>query len=407
MKRFIFILLIFIGVKGFGQQPIFIAEGANIYSLNLTNCAYRFIGKSNVSAFNDIAFTPDGNLWGISSGLYKIDTSTAFATFIGISQVTSGAVSLVALNDSILLAEDFDSLWGINVKNAESYNMGNIGYVAVGDLSWLGNNLYMTGDNQLIKIVLNSDYSKVISATPLNSMNNPIPLCLGLTTATINGQDTLIGFAGLNAYTLSSINGTFNLFCSSIPSADGAASLSFPQNLPVSLIDFGYEILNTTVHLQWQTTSEINSSYFLIERSVDGVNFSGIGKVNAAGNSTALKQYSFIDNTPLNTNYYHLKEVDLDGKYTYSKILQVNIPQTQALILLGNPVQNNLQIQINNSTLSTNYLSIFDFSGRRLKTFNAQNGVQNIDVSFLSSGTYMLQLITADGKVFDKPFVKR
>jgi hypothetical protein len=182
-------------------------------------------------------------------------------------------------------------------------------------------------------------------------------------------------------------------------------------SLPVDLLNFTATSINNTVKLQWQTTNEINSDYFTIERSSDGLSFSGIGKVNAAGNSNGLKQYEFIDQTPLSQGrgvggeaYYRLKEVDLDGNYKYSNILLVKMPQVQPLIIMGNPVQNNLQINIASS--QTNYLSIFDFTGRRLNSFTAQSGVQNIDVSSLTAGTYVLQMITADGQVYDKVFVK-
>jgi hypothetical protein len=267
----------------------------------------------------------------------------------------------------------------------------------------------MTGYNQLIKIVFNNTFTAIVSSTPLNSISNPIPSeCDGLVTLSIDGKDSLVAFAGSGIYGLSSVDGSATLLsCQNEPGSAGAACMYFPSALPVTLLNFTSTLLNKTVQLQWQTTSEINSSYFLVEKSSDGINFSGIGKVNAAGNSTSLKQYSFIDNNPLSINYYRLKEVDLDGKYVYSKILQVQMQQSTALSIIGNPVQNVLQIQINNSSLSTNYLSIFDFTGRRLKAFNAQNGLQNIDVSFLSAGTYVLQMITADGKIYDQLFVKK
>jgi len=177
--------------------------------------------------------------------------------------------------------------------------------------------------------------------------------------------------------------------------------------LPVDLLNFTSTILNKSVKLQWQTMTEINSNYFSIERSADGINFSGIGKQSAAGNSNDLTQYVFIDHTPLSTNYYRLKEVDLDGNYQYSNILLVKMQQLQPLIIMGNPVQNDLQLSINNGQSSINYLSIFDFTGRRLQSFNVQNGVQHTDVSSFAPGNYILQMITADGQVYDKIFVKQ
>jgi hypothetical protein len=368
--------------------------------------------------FGDIAFTPDGKLWGFENGLlFRIDTTNAETTLVGI--IAINGVSLVDLNDSVLLMESKDSLWEINVNNLKAINIGNIGYSASGDLTWYDNNLYMTSGGLLIKIILNSANTNIISSNPINTINTPIPECYGIATASFPGlENSIIGWSRQSSYKICPIDGTYQLLCNpTVVSVPGAANIRLPiQNplptsctdiLPVQLINFTSSILNKTVNLQWETTAEINSDYFLIERSSDGINnFSNIGKVTAAGNSNSIKQYSFIDNDPFSVNYYRLKEVDLNGKYTYSKILQVNMPQSQALNIIGNPVQNSLQVQVNVSTSQTNYLSIFDFTGRRLKAFNAQKGIQRIDVSALQDGIYVLQMITADGQVYEKTFVK-
>ena len=239
--------------------------------------------------------------------LYQIDTTDITPTLIGQSKGTEG-LSLVALNDSILLDEFQDSLWGINIRTAQSYNIGYIGYSAVGDLSWFGTDLYMTTEKQLIKIVLNTDYTAILNVNPVNSIDNPIPVCYGLATTVINGIPNLIG-TYIDAYNISPIDGTFQILCPTIgaATAEGAASISYPGALPINLLNFTSTLNNTTVDLRWQTTTEINSDYFSIERSVDGVNFSSIGKINAAGNSSSVKQYSFIDNTSIKHKLLSLK----------------------------------------------------------------------------------------------------
>jgi hypothetical protein len=404
MKQLISIFILCLGVKGLSQQPVFINGGAEIYSVNVNDCTYRFVGKSIGPQFNDIAFTPDGKLWGISGGeLFQIDTANAVATFIG-NSIAADGVSLVALNDSILLGEDLDSLWGINIRTSQNYNMGYIGYAAAGDLSWLGNDLYTTSYNQLIKIVLNSNFSAILISTPVNSIDNPIPLCDGLATVSVNGQASLIGFCQGGTYNISPIDGTFQLICDL--DADGAASISYPSALPVNLLNFYYVLLNQSVELEWQTATEINSSYFLIQRSADGTNFSSIGKQPAANNSSTLKQYIFTDNNPLNTNYYRLKEVDLNGNSTYSNTLLVKLTQAQNLTILQNPVQNSLQVQLNNGNAQTSSLTIFDLLGRRFKSLTVPNGLQTINVSSLPSGTYIIQLITSDGEICNERFIK-
>jgi hypothetical protein len=67
--------------------------------------------------------------------------------------------------------------------------------------------------------------------------------------------------------------------------------------------------------ISWSTASERNSAYFSIEKSSDGINWNEINKVQAAGNSTSILQYSMIDNfKDENTIYYRLNQVDNDGK---------------------------------------------------------------------------------------------
>jgi hypothetical protein len=127
MKRFIFILLVFICVvKGFSQQHTFVTGVYynSLYSFNLANCSSRLIGKTTYP-FIDLALTPDGRLWGINGNLYLIDTTTAAITLIGGSKGTDGAC-LVALNDSILLGEWYDSLEAINVRTAQSTILGRL-----------------------------------------------------------------------------------------------------------------------------------------------------------------------------------------------------------------------------------------------------------------------------------------
>lgn len=75
--------------------------------------------------------------------------------------------------------------------------------------------------------------------------------------------------------------------------------------------------------LNWKTSSEINAVYFEIQRSADGINFTGVGNKNASGNSADTKIYQYTDPIGNSTGniYYRLKTVDVDGKFTYSKLL--------------------------------------------------------------------------------------
>lgn len=232
MKKLLLILLLLAkNFSGFSQQPIFATNyDGDLYSIDLQNCTSEFRGTTG-HWFGDIAFTPDGRLWGLSDGdLYQIDTTTGMSTFIGSSSVSG--VTLVGLNDSTLLAEVQQNLYGIRNTDASSYYIGNIGFTSAGDLTWYNKNLYMTGLGLLIKIVLTDNDSAIISSS---SLNNTIPYCEGAIAATLfDSSDVIIGFSGADAYRICPLDGANEIYCPSlIPSgAMGGASIPLLVQVP-------------------------------------------------------------------------------------------------------------------------------------------------------------------------------
>lgn len=98
-------------------------------------------------------------------------------------------------------------------------------------------------------------------------------------------------------------------------------SFSVANPLPVELLSFEVEERGDAAVLSWSTASEINNAYFAIERSETGRHFEKIGVVNGNGNSTAIHNYQFIDESPLiGTSYYRLRQVDFDGRFEYAHV---------------------------------------------------------------------------------------
>lgn len=100
-----------------------------------------------------------------------------------------------------------------------------------------------------------------------------------------------------------------------------------PPPLPIELISFTAVTVadNTRVELKWATASEKNNDFFTVERSRNGATFEQIAKVDGAGNSTTVLNYSAYDESPLEgTSYYRLKQTDFDGKFTFSNLVAVN-----------------------------------------------------------------------------------
>lgn len=177
--------------------------------------------------------------------------------------------------------------------------------------------------------------------------------------------------------------------------------------LPVSLFSFTATYLSSYVSLQWKTATEINSDHFDVERSSDGVHFSKIGTVASSNNSSAESDYTFTDTNPVNgISYYRLKQVDIDGQFTYSIIISVKINTQLSIQIMGNPVYNSLQIEVNGIDQMPLPVSIIDASGKRYKIFTATDGSKQINIADLSSGVYYL-IYQSGGNVISIPFIKQ
>ncbi|MET0242492.1 MAG: T9SS type A sorting domain-containing protein [Flavitalea sp.] len=93
--------------------------------------------------------------------------------------------------------------------------------------------------------------------------------------------------------------------------------------LPVIIRDFNLVAANGSVNLGWTTAQESNSAFFSIEKSIDGSNWSVVGKVKAAGNSAVAVKYNYTDINSSSVAHYRLKMVDLDNKSTYSDVRSI------------------------------------------------------------------------------------
>jgi|GEM_PF-1445399 len=177
--------------------------------------------------------------------------------------------------------------------------------------------------------------------------------------------------------------------------------------LPLTWISFNAKAVNRNVALDWRTASEINTDHFDIERSNDGVHFSKIGTVASSQNSAAESDYTFTDDNPINgISYYRLKQVDKDGHFTYSIIISVKMNTQLSVQIMGNPVHQNLHLQISATNGKPIPAWITDAAGRRYKTFTVAEGSKQINIEDLSSGVYYL-MYQSGNSVVSIPFDKQ
>jgi len=165
--------------------------------------------------------------------------------------------------------------------------------------------------------------------------------------------------------------------------------------LPVSLLDFTAALQNKSVLLQWKIATEKNLTKFVIERSANGSNFLPINSVPVNGASTFVKNYSIMDEQPLQAiNFYRLKIIDIDGIFTYSNIVAVRINAEIKLRIFPNPAQRILFVEANGNNENA-IVQIVDGNGKKLKemkVFLSGKTSFSVDVSNLPGGFYNLIL---------------
>ncbi len=121
--------------------------------------------------------------------------------------------------------------------------------------------------------------------------------------------------------------------------------------LPLTLVQFQAQKSLTEVLLSWKTSKEINTSFFDIEFSIDGVTFTKIATVQAKGATTGEAIYQSTHCCPISgTNYYKLKMIDKDAKFTYSPIRTVVFDNAIGMKVYPNPSKENTTLTISFSS---------------------------------------------------------
>jgi len=167
---------------------------------------------------------------------------------------------------------------------------------------------------------------------------------------------------------------------------------------PVKFLAFTAEQQSSGVELNWSTASEQNSSYFSVERSTDGVNFTNVGKVTAAGNSSVIQNYSLTDNSAgdlTGTIYYRIVEYDVNNATTISSIQAVNTGKGQEVKIIPNPNNGNFEVIIQGEAGALD-LTLYNAVGQIVYTSSGKaegsTFSKNINIQSLSTGVYYLNI---------------
>ncbi|MBK9637551.1 MAG: T9SS type A sorting domain-containing protein [Bacteroidetes bacterium] len=186
--------------------------------------------------------------------------------------------------------------------------------------------------------------------------------------------------------------------------------------LPVVLKSFAVEENNEKALLIWETASEINNDYFILERSWDGNNFEFLGQVKGSGTTTMPNKYSFTDDSPLlGISYYRLTQIDFNGEKEIfpPRSFSFSLEGTEMKLLQfgPNPFIDEISLLIqfpNNTQLRA---ELFTIDGKKVweteqeATAGRESYTLNPDIR--SSGVYHLRLSNSEGKSLLLKLVKR
>jgi hypothetical protein len=194
------------------------------------------------------------------------------------------------------------------------------------------------------------------------------------------------------------------------PSVDAIEVYSFISSpLAEDILDLKGTLLNKDVELEWVTNNNVNTKYFEIQRSSNQSDFTTIAEIASNNQASQLSKYNFTDNNPgTSSNYYRVKEVDVNGKITYSKIIRIDFASIFAMQIYPNPGKRKINITVggirNNQKVT---LSIQTISGSTLKRIPLTLTGEKIevDVSSLKAGSYIISL-SGENLVTHKKFLK-
>lgn len=173
--------------------------------------------------------------------------------------------------------------------------------------------------------------------------------------------------------------------------------------LPVRFTLFNLSCEGNSVKLIWRTAQEQNSSHFDIQKSIDGGPWSVIGTLPAAGYSGIERNYSFIDNSPVENSLYRIAQYDIDGRVQYTSILRSSCNTLTAFSVWPNPFHDVIFVNITSGNASEARINIYDSKGSLVKTMKSAvlqgNNQIRVEIGFLAKGTYTISVDWNNGQI--------
>lgn len=401
------------GLTGFaGSAPARIVKttdgGDSWYIVNRTGLT------DTIGLINRFFFINPATGWAVTTGGGIIKTTDAGENWFaqlnaGISVIFSGVYFVDSLSGWTSGGRPYKTVDGgsswVQQTNTSIWNSDDVYFQNI-DTGWIGK--YSSINNSLFKTTNDGvDWIKipgVVGARKFYHFRDPI-------------HWLIIGF--LRYYITNDYGNNWIEFTEDVPA--GLASFSAPTNnlgyfvgnlglilryddttyVPVELNSFTANIDMNNVLLSWSTSSELNNRGFEIERSTDKTVWRIIGFLKGAGTTTETNYYSFTDyELSLGEYFFRLKQIDFDGSFDYSYIIEVEVETPNEFLLsqnYPNPFNPTTTIKFSIPETGLVTLKIYDILGKEVAALvNEKKSAGNYSVNFnaghLASGIYIYRL---------------
>jgi len=179
------------------------------------------------------------------------------------------------------------------------------------------------------------------------------------------------------------------------------------EALPIELLSFDARCHTGKIELTWSTATEINNDYFTIERSYDGINYSIVGNVEGAGNSSEILHYSFWDQSSMEgTIYYRLKQTDYNGQFQYSDLMAIHCNQIKAekILVYPNPASSYVTIELPGNDELLPY-ELINTEGQAVLS-GMITGKVTLSANKVLPGMYFVKITTENGILREKLIIE-
>lgn len=186
-----------------------------------------------------------------------------------------------------------------------------------------------------------------------------------------------------------------------VPANSTAANSYFSKSsevvspLPVTLTGFEATVINCSAILQWRTTSEVNSSRYIVQHSTNSVDFVPVAELPSKNSEQGASYKYRHDDTQPGANYFRLMIKDKDDQFKYSQVISLRSNCATRIVITPNPVQDVLTVRGLNSG---NVVTVFTATGQQVSKTQATNSVLPIDTQNWKKGLYMI-IVTENGKI--------